>query len=641
MNFKDLNIIDPILKAIESQGYKNPSPIQEQAIPVLLAGKDVLGSAQTGTGKTAAFAIPIIQGLTANRDHNPKRVIKALIMAPTRELAEQIKESFRTYGKNLAIKADAIYGGVSQRTQEVFLSRGIDVLIATPGRLWDLIQQRKVNLGNVKYLVLDEADGMLDMGFIEVVNKIVAKIPESRQTMLFSATIPNEILKLANALLTDPVRIALNPEKSTAEKVEQTVYFIDRKNKTSLLIDLLVDKKIKNALVFTRTKHGADKLEKELLLAGFRVGAIHGNKSQAKRNRVLADFKSGRIQALIATDVAARGIDISKLSHVVNYELPETAEAYIHRMGRTGRAGLSGEAFSFSTQDEVYLLRMIEKHIKQSIKPNLDHKYAISITNNGLRNPYKPNRGGGRSQGGSFGDRPRGPRRFDDKRPRDYSRSDRKPYDNSKPRVEGYKDRPRSSDVKTATDKPFVAREPRREGYRDFKGGSNSAPTRNFADKAPRTEGYAGKSFSGSRPTRSYNDKAPRSEGYAGKSFSGSRPTRSYNDKAPRTEGYRDFKNKNSESSGGERSFKPRSEGYAGKGPGGSRPTRSFGDKPVRRDGDAPRSEGYNKFKKPYPSKTEGSKFGGYKGKDRSDSRGKPSRDGNKFYGNKAKSSNY
>ena len=289
-------------------------------------------------------------------------------------------------------------------------------------------------------------------------------------------------------------------------------------------------------------------------------------------------------------------------------------------MGRTGRAGLSGEAFSFSTQDEVYLLRMIEKHIKQSIKPNLEHKYAISITNNGLRNPYKPNRGGGRSQGSSFGDRPRGPRRFDDKRPRDYSRSDRKPFDSSKPRAEGYKDykdRPRSSDVKTATDKPFVAREPRREGYRDYKGGSNSAPTRNFSDKAPRTEGYTGKSFSGSRPARSYNDKAPRSDGY------------------------RDFRNKNSEPSTGERSFKPRAEGYAGKGPGGSRPARSFGDKPVRRDGDAPRSEGYNKFKKPYPSKTEGSKFGGYKGKERSDSRSKPSRDGNKFYGNKAKSSNY
>jgi ATP-dependent RNA helicase RhlE len=620
MNFKDLNIIDPILKAIESQGYKNPTPVQEQAIPVLLAGKDVLGSAQTGTGKTAAFAIPIIQGLTAQRDHNPKRVIKALIMAPTRELAEQIKESFRTYGKNLAIKADAIYGGVSQRTQEVFLSRGIDVLIATPGRLWDLIQQRKVNLGNVKYLVLDEADGMLDMGFIEVVTKIVAKIPESRQTMLFSATIPNEILKLANALLTDPVRIALNPEKSTAEKVNQTVYFIDKRNKTSLLIDLLVDKKIKNALVFTRTKHGADKLEKELLLAGFKVGAIHGNKSQAKRNRVLADFKSGRIQALIATDVAARGIDISKLSHVVNYELPETAEAYIHRMGRTGRAGLSGEAFSFCTQEELYLLRMIEKHIKQSIKSNVEHKYAISVNNNDLRNPYKPNRGGGRSQSRRFDDKSRGPRRFDDKRPRDYSRSDRKPFDSSRPRAEGYKDykdRPRSSDVKTATDKPFVAREPRREGYRDYKGGSNSAPTRNFADKAPRTEGYAGKSFSGSRPARSFNDKAPRPDGY------------------------RDFRNKTSEPATGERSFKPRSEGYAGKGPGGSRPARSFGDKPVRREGDAPRSEGYNKFKKPYPSKTEGSKFGGYKGKDRSEGRSKPSRDGNKFYGNKAKSSNY
>jgi ATP-dependent RNA helicase RhlE len=508
ITFKDLQIIDPILKAIESQGYKNPSPIQEQAIPVLLAGKDVLGSAQTGTGKTAAFAIPIIQGLNAQRDHNPKRVIKALIMAPTRELAEQIKESFRTYGKNLAIKADAIYGGVSQRTQEVFLSRGIDVLIATPGRLWDLIQQRKVHLNNVKYLVLDEADGMLDMGFIEVVNKIVAKIPQERQTMLFSATIPNEILKLANALLTDPVRIALNPEKSTAEKVDQTVYFIDKRNKTSLLIDLLVDKKIKNALVFTRTKHGADKLEKELQLAGFRVGAIHGNKSQAKRNRVLSDFKTGRIQALIATDVAARGIDISKLSHVINYELPETAETYIHRMGRTGRAGLTGEAFSFCTQEELYLLRMIEKHIKQQVKINTEHKFSIAVNNNDLRNPYKPNRGGGRGPSRRFDDKARGPRRFDDKRPRDYSRSDRKPFDSAKPRSEGFKDRPRSADA-TVT-KPYATIATRR----DFKD-KTDRPQRSYSDKAPSRDGYRGfkaKTEGGEKP---FADKGPRKEGYS------------------------------------------------------------------------------------------------------------------------------
>lgn len=633
MNFKDLNIIDPILKAIESQGYKHPSPIQEQAIPVLLSGKDVLGSAQTGTGKTAAFAIPIIQGLNAQRDHNPKRVIKALIMAPTRELAEQIKESFRTYGKNLSIKADAIYGGVSQRTQEVFLNRGIDVLIATPGRLWDLIQQRKVNLSNVKYLVLDEADGMLDMGFIEVVNKIVAKIPETRQTMLFSATIPNEILKLANALLTDPVRIALNPEKSTAEKVDQTVYFIDKRNKTSLLIDLLVDKKIKNALVFTRTKHGADKLEKELLLAGFRVGAIHGNKSQAKRNRVLSDFKSGRIQALIATDVAARGIDISKLSHVINYELPETAETYIHRMGRTGRAGLAGEAFSFCTQEELYLLRMIEKHIKQQVKINTEHKYAIAVNNNDLRNPYKPNRGGGRSQGRRFDDKSRGPRRFDDKRPRDYSRSDRKPMDAPKSPASGYKDRPASADAKT-TDRPYQSRQPRRfddnrqrdysrsdrkpsdaskprfQGYNDRPRSSEIKTSDRSSESAPRKEGY--RDSRGSRPSRGYGDKPSQREGYQGKGPGGSKPTRSFGERAPKRDGYRDFKDKNSEN--------PRS------------------DKPYSAK---PRSEGYKKFDKPYKAKSDGFKSGGFKSDEKYDRKNKPSRDGKKFYGNKSKSNNY
>ena len=422
MTFQDLKIIHPILKALETQGYKTPSPIQEQAIPPLLEGKDLLGSAQTGTGKTAAFAIPIIQGINQNKDHQPKRVIKALIMAPTRELAEQIKDSFKKYGSNLNIKTEAVYGGVSQRPQEAFLRNGIDVLVATPGRLWDLMRQGRISLASIKYLVLDEADNMLDMGFIDTVKKIVAKIPSQHQTMLFSATIPEEILDLAKTLLKDPVRVSINPEKRTVDKIDQTVYFVHRTNKTKLLTELMVDNKITSALIFTRTKRGADKLEKEMIEAGFKVGAIHGNKSQSKRNYVLKSFKDHRIQALIATDVAARGLDISNLSHVVNYDLPETAETYIHRMGRTGRAGLTGKAYSLCSQEELYLLRMIERHIKQPVKIEHDHKYVIEINKNDIRNPYKPH-----NQKKQFN---RGNDRRDNQR-RDFKRSDRPDFKRS------------------------------------------------------------------------------------------------------------------------------------------------------------------------------------------------------------------
>lgn len=423
MTFQDLKIIHPILKALEAQGYKTPSPIQEQAIPLLLEGKDLLGSAQTGTGKTAAFAIPIIQGISQNKDHQPKKVIKALILAPTRELAEQIKDSFKNYGRNLNVKTEAVYGGVSQRPQEVFLRNGIDVLVATPGRLWDLMRQGKINLSSIKYLVLDEADNMLDMGFIDTVKKIVAKIPSQHQTMLFSATIPDEIMALANSLLKDPARVSINPEKKTVDKIDQTVYFVARPNKTKLLTDLMVDKKISSALIFTRTKRGADKLEKEMIAAGFKVGAIHGNKSQSKRNYVLKSFKDKRIQALIATDVAARGIDISNLSHVINYDLPETGETYIHRMGRTGRAGLAGQAYSLCSQEELYLLKMIERHTKQLVKVDNDHKYVLAINKNDIRNPYKPFNQRGNQRSNGRGDRNRFEhKRFESKQKESYNR---------------------------------------------------------------------------------------------------------------------------------------------------------------------------------------------------------------------------
>ena len=387
MTFEQLNIIKPILEAVEQEGYLTPSPIQGQAIPVLLEGKDMLASAQTGTGKTAAFAIPIIQGIYNNRDHNTRlHDIKALILAPTRELAEQIKDSFRNYSRNLNIRTEVVYGGVSQRGQEKALNRGVDVLIATPGRLLDLLGQKLIDLSKVAYFVLDEADRMLDMGFVHDVRRVVVSIPKTRQTALFSATIPKEILKLADELLNNPVRIEVTPPEAMVDKIKQSVFHVTKKDKINLLLDLLVDPKLASVLVFTRTKHGANKLVKDLVAYGVKVNAIHGNKSQNQRQQALEDFKKKKLRVLVATDIAARGIDIDELSHVINYDLPETAETYVHRMGRTGRAGLSGEAYSFCSQDENSLLVAIEKHIKMALPVNEKHDYHVSIRLNAESN---------------------------------------------------------------------------------------------------------------------------------------------------------------------------------------------------------------------------------------------------------------
>ena len=374
MTFQELNIITPILNTLVHEGYEKPSPIQEQAIPVLLEGRDILASAQTGTGKTAAFAIPIIQALyhQENRIKN-KRLIQVLVLAPTRELAEQIKESFRNYSRDLQIKTEVIYGGVSQKNQEIALKNGLDVLVATPGRLLDLMNQGLVDVSQIKYLVLDEADRMLDMGFIHDVKKIVKEIPSDRQTMLFSATIPKDILKLASELLKNEVRIEVTPPEAMVDKIKQSLFYVSKKDKTNLLIDLLVNPKLESVLIFTRTKHGANKLVKELLSFGVKADAIHGNKSQNKRIQALNEFKAKKLRVLVATDIAARGIDIDELSHVINYDLPESAETYVHRMGRTGRAGMSGEAYSFCSQDEKNLLSAIVKHIKMDI-PVVENK---------------------------------------------------------------------------------------------------------------------------------------------------------------------------------------------------------------------------------------------------------------------------
>lgn len=381
MIIEDLTLIKPIQKALKSEGYTKPTPIQEIAIPRLLEGKDLLGCAQTGTGKTAAFAIPILQRLSnEQRTVQVKRQISALIVAPTRELAIQIGESFRVYGANLSLRTLVIFGGVSQHPQTKGLGRGIDILVATPGRLLDLINQKFISLKQVKYFVLDEADMMLDMGMITDVRKIITYLPKERQTMCFSATMPAEIAKLANSILKNPVRIDITPVASTVDIIKQEVYFVDKVNKVKLLINILKDKTVESALVFSRTKHGANKIVQSLEKAGLLAQAIHGNKSQNARQLALSNFKKRKIRILVATDIAARGLDIDELSHVINFDLPEVPETYVHRIGRTGRAGHGGIAISLCDYGEKALLKDIQKLIVKTIPENTDNPYPLVDT---------------------------------------------------------------------------------------------------------------------------------------------------------------------------------------------------------------------------------------------------------------------
>lgn len=358
MNFKQLNLIEPLQLAITDAGYTTATEIQSKSIPHVLAGRDLLGCAQTGTGKTAAFAIPILQKL---QERKTQAGIRALVLTPTRELALQIEENCNAYAKYLPSKSLAIYGGVPQGKQVAALKKGVDMLIATPGRLLDLMQQGLVNISKTEILVLDEADRMLDIGFIHDIRKILGKIPEKRQTLFFSATIPREIRKFANSILKNPLEVSVTPESTAAETVQQSVFFVEKKEKTGLLIHLLKDRSILRSLVFTRTKHGADKLVRQLSRTGINAAAIHGNKSQNARQRALEDFKHSKIRVLVATDIASRGIDIEELPHVVNYELPNVAETYVHRIGRTGRAGKGGIAVSFCDMEERSELNDIQK----------------------------------------------------------------------------------------------------------------------------------------------------------------------------------------------------------------------------------------------------------------------------------------
>ena len=384
MNFSDLSLIPELLRAIEKEGYTIPTPIQEKAIPAALAGRDVLGCAQTGTGKTAAFALPILQQLYEDMAFHSMtkkktRPIRALIMTPTRELAIQIGESFAAYGRFSDLRTTVIFGGVSQQGQTHDLKRGVDIVVATPGRLNDLIGQGYVDLTFVQHLVLDEADRMLDMGFIHDVKRVLAYLPSQKQTLFFSATMPREIEELVASLLHDPEEVFVDPVSSTVDLIQQSMYLVDKKNKIRLLIHLLEDESITSALIFTRTKRGADVVAKRLGDAGIRAQAIHGDKSQNARQRALSGFKEGRVRILVATDIAARGIDIDGLSHAFNYDLPEVPETYVHRIGRTGRAGLDGTAISFCCIDEMSYLKGIEKLIGKTIEKVEDHPYPMEI----------------------------------------------------------------------------------------------------------------------------------------------------------------------------------------------------------------------------------------------------------------------
>ncbi|AKT37282.1 DEAD/DEAH box helicase [Chondromyces crocatus] len=395
MQFSDLNLIDPLLRAVAAEGYETPTPIQQKGIPPILAGHDLLACAQTGTGKTAAFALPMLQRLAAAPVEGRARPIRALVLTPTRELAAQIGDSFTAYGRHLGLRNTVIFGGVGKSAQIGALRRGVEVLVATPGRLLDLAADGVMQLGRLEILVLDEADRMLDMGFIHDVRRVIALLPQQRQTLFFSATMPPDVQELAERILVKPERIAVAPVATTAEKIAQSVYFVERTDKRALLEHVLQDLAIRRAIVFTRTKHGANRVADQLNRASIGAAAIHGNKSQNARERALADFKRGATRVLVATDIAARGIDIDDISHVINYDLPNIPESYVHRIGRTARAGASGIALSFCDQEERAFLADIERLIRMRVPVVEDHPHRSTLPLPGQGRAFSPDRGQG------------------------------------------------------------------------------------------------------------------------------------------------------------------------------------------------------------------------------------------------------
>ena len=415
MSFNNLQLIEPLLQALSKEGYTVPTPVQEQSIPAILQKKDLLGCAQTGTGKTAAFTIPILQLMHQEQEKARQKqpIIRTLILTPTRELAIQIGESIAAYGRFLHLRHKVVFGGVPQFSQVKAIRSGVDIIVATPGRLLDLMQQRVISLSDIQYFVLDEADRMLDMGFIQDVQRIISKLPAKRQTLFFSATMPNEIKHLADRLLSNPVKVEVTPSATTVDIIQQAVYFVEKQNKLPLLLQLLKDESIETLLLFTQMKHAANKLTRSLNQNGIKAEAIHGNKSQGARQEALSNFKNRKTRVLVATDIAARGIDIDELTHVLNYELPNVPETYVHRIGRTGRAGASGIAISFCDWSEKTFLTDIQKLIKKAIPVVKDHKYDIASMHN---NPVQPNgqatsskssrnRSGGKRYGRTFSQR--------------------------------------------------------------------------------------------------------------------------------------------------------------------------------------------------------------------------------------------
>jgi ATP-dependent RNA helicase RhlE len=380
-NFQTLGLIEPLLKAIQEEGYTTPTPIQAESIPIVLQGKDLLGCAQTGTGKTAAFTLPILQLLVKSKTKERRKKIRSLIVTPTRELAIQIGESFNAYGRHTGLNCTVIFGGVGQGPQVTALRNGVDVVIATPGRLLDLMNQGHLNIREVEIFVLDEADRMLDMGFVHDVKKLLAVLPKKRQSLFFSATMPPEIVSLANTILFHPLKVSVTPVSSTVDIIVQSVYFVDKVNKNALLIEILKNTAIKTALVFTRTKHGADKVVNLLLKNNIKAEAIHGNKAQNARQRALTNFKAQTTRVLVATDIAARGIDVDELAYVVNYEIPNIPETYVHRIGRTGRAGAGGTAISFCDAEERAFLKDIEKLIAKKVPVIENHPFPMTNFN--------------------------------------------------------------------------------------------------------------------------------------------------------------------------------------------------------------------------------------------------------------------
>ena len=469
--FNDLGLIAPILKALQEEGYTHPTPIQEQAIPHLIKGRDLLGVAQTGTGKTAAFAIPILQELHAKGPQGAKKKIKTLILTPTRELAIQIGESFAAYGRHCGLKHAVIFGGVGQKPQTDALHRGVDTVVATPGRLLDLMGQGYVHLKHLEIFVLDEADRMLDMGFIHDVKRVIKELPEQRQTLLFSATMPPEIEKLAQRILKDPLKVEVTPVSSTAETIQQSLYYVHKGDKNALLVHLLKGNDIREALVFTRTKHGANKVAKKLMQSGITAEAIHGNKSQTARQNALKNFKNGKTRVLVATDIAARGIDIDGLSHVINFDLPNIPETYVHRIGRTGRAGAEGRAISFCDQEEKAYLRDIVKLIKRDVPVVNEHPFPLSASGpvtpsepREERGPRPERRQGGRGQ--QRGDRNARPAEGEGSRQGSRSRSRnrrRKPEQGSRANDQRTADRPASEPRERSERAPRNENKERRE----------------------------------------------------------------------------------------------------------------------------------------------------------------------------------